>query len=970
MCLCPTQLLAYSFSASIRGSCEQVFLMSNQVPSTFPINLNNIILKSAFFKENFNFLHINPGSLKPHIDDLRSLTHNVSLHAIAVSESWFNGKINDRLVAIENFSLLRHDRLIKRGGGVAIYIRNGLKAKVIRKSRSNSKTEYLFIEIINKFSEKLCFGVIYNPPNNFLSDSLKSVLSDLSLQSSNLIIAGDFNINVLKNSPSSNKFLKFISSISLSLCSNEPTNFVIGKTPSQIDYFLVKNKHLIKSCSQFSFGSFTSHDLIFGSYYYNLSSSIDSTKKTFRNFNRIIDDDLICKAFELVLDEIYTLPSIDDQVYLLTNFIKVLMDIFAPLKTCKVVKNFSSPWFSKELLNLINQRNFHHHLFSSEKNPSQKLFYKSQFKKLRNRVTNLKKSLKRDWFLSKLDVDLPARTLWNNIRNFGIVKSRNNSVESFSPLEFNDYFASVFSPHTSHNVTLKKDPSRNSFAFSTVENLDIKEAILSFKTNACGHDEIPNIFIKKLIPFITPFITYIINNCITKSYFPLSWKNGIVIPIPKKSNPCYVDDFRPISILPSLSKILERILKDQIQVYLDRNDLLYKFQSGIRNNLNTNSAMLKVVHDLGLAIEEDKLSIICFLDLKKAFDLVDHKTLILKLQDKFNFSFTACSLIKSYLSERKQQVYINNCLSPSIDVSSGTPQGGILSALLFTLFINDIPSDDVNVHLYADDSQIYYSTPINQIVSCSSKINQTLSLISAWAQLNHITVNPSKSMAMVVSNRKIVSPPPIIFDGKVIPYVEKVRSLGLILNNSLTFDDHISKLCGEISHCIGMLSQSKSFTPFNTRLKLFQALVMPKFLYLSNTYHNCSRKCWDLINITYNKCARYVFNIHLFSSVSQFSFKLLNCSLENFLKFRSCLYIYNLLKFKYPKYLYELLSFPKLQRNKMLNPPKSFRTTQFRSSFFVEGIKLWNSLDADIRNLESTMVFKRECLHYFASRMG
>ena len=191
-----------------------------------------------------------------------------------------------------------------------------------------------------------------------------------------------------------------------------------------------------------------------------------------------------------------------------------------------------------------------------------------------------------------------------------------------------------------------------------------------------------------------------------------------------------------------------------------------------------------------------------------------------------------------------------------------------------------MPSEDINVHLYADDSQIYYSTPISKIDSCSAKINHSLSLISSWAQLNKITVNPAKSMAMVVSNKKIDNPPPIIFDGKTIPYVEKVKSLGLTLNNSLTFSDHISKLCGDISHCIGMLYQSKSFTPFKTRLKLFQALIMPKFLYLSNIYHNCSRKCWDLINVTYNKCARYVFNIHLFSSVSKFSFKLLNCTLR------------------------------------------------------------------------------------------
>lgn len=127
--------------------------MANKVNSTNTLNLKNIILKSAFSNDDFNFIHINPGSLKPHIDELRLLTNKVCVHAIAISESWFNEKTNDRLMAIENYNLLRHDRKNKRGGGVAIYLRNNIKAKLLKKSRANGETEYLFLEIGNNLSE-------------------------------------------------------------------------------------------------------------------------------------------------------------------------------------------------------------------------------------------------------------------------------------------------------------------------------------------------------------------------------------------------------------------------------------------------------------------------------------------------------------------------------------------------------------------------------------------------------------------------------------------------------------------------------------------------------------------------------------------------------------------------------------------------------------------------------------------------
>lgn len=249
-------------------------------------------------------------------------------------------------------------------------------------------------------------------------------------------------------------------------------------------------------------------------------------------------------------------------------------------------------------------------------------------------------------------------------------------------------------------------------------------------------------------------------------------------------------------------------------------------------------------------------------------------------------------------------------------------------------------------------------------------MNVALSQFKNWADENHVIVNPSKSMSMIVSNKNMnfTQIPPVMYDNNIINFVEKVRSLGIILNSKLNFDDHISKLCGEVSSCLGMLYQSKSFTPITLRLKLVKSLIIPKFLYCSYIYFSCSRKNWDKLKVSFNDCARYIFNLNRFDSVSEFSFRILNCDIENYLKFRACLFVFNLLKYQLPNYLFELLIFPRIQRNKLLNLPSKCNSLQYRNSFFVAGIKLWNSINVEIRRIESKEVFRRECLSFLASR--
>lgn len=277
---------------------------------------------------------------------------------------------------------------------------------------------------------------------------------------------------------------------------------------------------------------------------------------------------------------------------------------------------------------------------------------------------------------------------------------------------------------------------------------------------------------------------------------------------------------------------------------------------------------------------------------------------------------------------------------------------------------------NIDTHFYADDTQMYCSAPKDNIVACAEKINVNLALVMKWAVENEVEINPLKSKAIVISRNKITDPPPPLFIGtNVIEYCDETISLGLLLDSQMSWESHVNKVCCETYRGLAMLRQSAEFTPKETRNRLVQALLIPKFLYCSNIFMGCSRSSWNKIKLAFNACIRYIFNRRKFESISSFKDSLLGCSIEGFMHYRSCIFLFNLLRDKTPEYLYEKLSFPRFPRYNMLNRPTSLRTIQLNTSFFAFGVHLWNSLSPNLRSIKSATVFRQKCLLHFASRV-
>ncbi|KAJ4435031.1 hypothetical protein ANN_23604 [Periplaneta americana] len=339
--------------------------------------------------------------------------------------------------------------------------------------------------------------------------------------------------------------------------------------------------------------------------------------------------------------------------------------------------------------------------------------------------------------------------LWKNLKVIGLGRASEQADIPIPLDRLNEHF--VKDP--SLNDTTKQDtvlpdsvpPTRDKFYFTDVTPIDVMKAIRRIKTKAQGPDNISIILIQKIQEIVIPTIAHIFNSSLITSTFPKIWKQAFVLPLPKVKVPTDPNDYRPISILPAISKALERIVHRQITNYMNEHKLFDEYQSGFRAGHNTSTALLKVTEDIREAIDSNKVTILTLLDLSKAFNSVNFDLLTHKLRNMY-LSETAVSWFESYLRERQQCVVSGNRRSSWLDITSGIPQGSVLGPLLFTIYVNDITSlvRHCNYHLYADDLQCYISSRLDRVNDAIDKLNEDIDSIVTWTKKLRLKINPER----------------------------------------------------------------------------------------------------------------------------------------------------------------------------------------------------------------------------------
>ena len=417
------------------------------------------------------------------------------------------------------------------------------------------------------------------------------------------------------------------------------------------------------------------------------------------------------------------------------------------------------------------------------------------------------------------------RSVWKLFQQFGTNKKGSSNDSNFEikvndniisndqdiANAFNDFFVNIPSKLKEpikpsvfewlQNYVKSKVNDNTNFSIPLVNCSFVRNYLSSIDVaKSTGLDSIGPRLLKIAPNVLTPGITYMINKSLASGVFPGIWKHAKVNPIFKAGSKDDVNNYRPISILPTLSKIIEKWIQIKLMSYLNKHTLLRENQSGFRKNHSTESALILMTDTWLKTINEGKLVGCAMIDFRKAFDLVDHQLLLKKLRI-YQFSDMSLSWFKSYLSNRIQQVVINDCSSVNGDVLCGVPQGSILGPLLCLLFISDLPlslnDSPISVDLYADDTTLYSSA--SDKTSLETNLQNVLDLVHIWCLENGMLINIEKTKLMLIASRQkrhslLDGNLKLVYNNLELQISSNEKILGVHVDENLVWNNHFQQI--------------------------------------------------------------------------------------------------------------------------------------------------------------------------------
>ena len=422
-----------------------------------------------------------------------------------------------------------------------------------------------------------------------------------------------------------------------------------------------------------------------------------------------------------------------------------IADTHAPCKS-KKVRNKRCPWLNNDIKKLSYHRDYLKKKAIQFNSPT----YHQAYKKCRNQINRLIRNTKGHYYKTKLENSKGSKDSWKYINE---LLNRKQNTSAISQLkidgqivtgpknvanEFNKYFCEIGPrlaqniPSNNHDPLKYVRPSSSEFMFRQISEKELINALSKTKLNkSAGLDKISNKLLKAAGQSICETLLYIFNLILETGIFPEDLKQAKVTPVFKADDKSDCGNYRPISVIPAIAKILEKLISDKLIEYLNNNNIISNQQSGFRKSHSTETALMQITDQYLLNMDEGMINGVLFLDLKKAFDTVNHEILLAKLQ-LYGVQGVAFQLFQSYLSNRMQTCIVQGTNSHLNKTTCGIPQGSNLGPLFFTLYINDLPNclKQTQASMFADDTNI--STFGSSLPEIENKINNDLHNVNSW----------------------------------------------------------------------------------------------------------------------------------------------------------------------------------------------------------------------------------------------
>lgn len=924
-----------------------------------------------------------------------------------LQETWLNSsdKSTYQIIKDYGYKVIKKERTKMKGGGLMVLCAPKLEAKRLFVCQAEKYKTFEFVCCKLLFNRKtINFVNLYRLPYSkkhtftikMFLDEFELFLSDLSEIEGFIILCGDFNMN-LKNidAATNNRFLSVLKMCNLLQLNTETTHIKGGV----LDLVIVDERiselcnipHIDKSFRTDHFPLIWS---ITGKWYFKDSVIV----KNVREFHKLDVDGFLKDLRKEPLSNWNFVKNLNvsKAIDLYNSTLTTLLDKWCPLTTKRYrEKHAMSKWYNSELQNLKQEKRRLERKFRKHPNNATKFELKAK----RNEYNYKLKETRSKFYLESIKENISnSKNLFGILRNLTGTKkektfptSKGQDLVAEDMADFYNEKISKIRNDITDNASQHRSKSTsnytiNDFSFTKFTAITIEElekCVSEMKNKTSQSDPAPTWLVKKSMELLKHILLHIVNSSLRENIFPEELKNALITPVIKderKSSEEY-KNYRPVSNMKFLSKLLEKFMYSQLNRFIEENALHAEFQSAYRQQHSCETALINIVDDIQSMLHNKCIVALVCLDLSAAFDTIDHQLLLLRLEEQFSIRGPALEMIKSYLEERTFSVVIGEKQSSLRTLKYGVPQGSVLGPLLYTLYTKPVEDQilqyGLKLHVYADDTCLYMSFDLNEQILTEEKFEECYNNLKLWMNSNFLKLNPEKTSVKIFKPKSLkgnqisfnINDP----NAKIEPSTT-VKLLGVTLGPVLDFSEFVSNKIQICNMHLRNLRAVRDSIPYESKVILVTNLIFANIDFC-NGLLICSPKYVVLkLQRILNKAVRFIFGIRRRDHITHYLFKLHILPVEYRIKFKVSLIAFKIAKKMAPKYLTGKVKLFTPTTNKNLRPWHGRDSMTFdcdleqrkNPTWITKMMLEWNGLPVNLRLIDKIDDFKKHLkTHYF-----
>ena len=957
-------------------------------------NYNNIIsIKRTDHKPESNIIFgtCNVQSLKPKELQVSDLINDYSLDFLLLTETWLNDKHKQwkdcTVLDKDGLSLSTADRVGRKGGGLALIHKTAYNTKLLDRG-IRPTFEHATWELKTKKATLVIHGIYHPPPSLtnkttnslFIEDFTDFVSKTLPSHPNNIYIS-DFNLHISEEETDPIIFNDSIEAMGL----YQHVNFPTHKSGNILDLVLSDIQQSTSVITTSPGPYLSDHRAVISTL--NIKRLNPSfTYKQVRRIKEITQDQLID---EFKLENVPLTTKLHEIVPMLKTELSRTLDTLAPLTRRKISLRPKNPWFDSELKTHKRQMRKLEKKWLRHKTDPYWTAYKSTRNSYYSRLKTKKKATLRTKFTECNKEPKKIHTLMKNLTakqqpvQWPEHTSDENLVEDFANffLEKITKIRESLKDKPIYTPTSTDTPKLQEF--KALEEKEVHRVIMSLRTKTCELDPVPTTIFKMLLPKILPLITKIVNLSLCQGQFIRDWKTAIVRPLLKKEGlQLIMSNFRPVSNLSFISKIIEKCMLLQLSQHCNNNNLQPDYQSAYREHYSCETAVLKLSNDILWAMEKQHITCLVALDLSAAFDTVDHQTLLEILRHKFGLEKTALEWFDQYLRPRSFKVTINGKESSERDLTVSVPQGSCAGANIFNLYcspLHEVIPPDLQLSGFADDHSVRKSFKASDREEEENTVEQTeacMLSIKNWMDKMRLKMNPSKTEFIYFGfNRQLAkcTTQELKVAGDLIPRTDLIRYLGVWLNAGLNYKHHIKKKCQASMANFIRIRSIRHLIDSDTTAGLCLSLCISHLDYCNSLLYGIPQSSLKKMQRVQNMCARLVLRKNKKDSATACLRELHWLPVKYRIQHKILTLTHKCYHNIGPAYIQQLIVKHHARREglrsgsgqqDLLVIPRTHSRTFADRSFAVAAPLLWNALPNNIRSCGDLLTFKKKLKTY------